>query len=272
VRQSIFSLPDVESYIQAALTSLVSTVYTQNKQAASLPQSNSANTDQQKQKSNSSTTDAEPSQSDSCSANTKFMEAKFENKTDPTQDNYSYEVMADNITGITSTLEIEARIITKINYVVWSIIWNYTNTNSGFRAYDNNFGGVRLDIKINNEEKSFGPRNDKLSKSFSCLSIPSQNLQYASAVFGTLGDFLDFTIMYLKTQVEQNILKGQSIKDDKGEIVKIDDLSKDIDRFVTTNWPIQNGADYENIVNTDEAKLRIENYKKAILTANSLGL
>jgi hypothetical protein len=180
--------------------------------------------------------------------------------------------MADNITGRTSTLEIEARIITKINYVVWSIIWNYTNTAPVFKAYENNFGGVKLDIKINNEQKDFGPRNDKLSKNFACLSIPSQNLQYASAVFDTLGDFLDFTIMYLKTQVEPNILGKQSIKDEKGNIVKIDDLSTDIDRFVTTNWPIKNGANYENIVNTQEAKTRIANYKSAIGVAESLGL
>ena len=272
VRQSIFSLPDVESYIQAALTSLVSTVYTQNKQAASLPQSPSANTDQEKQKSSSNTTDAEPSQSDSCSANTKFE--KFESITKPNPIEYSYQNMIEEITGKTSSLGINANIITKINYVVWSIVWNYTNTNSGFRAYENNFGGVRLDIKINNQQKDFGPRNSKLSNRFACLTIPSQNTQYASAVFDSIENFLDFTIKYLTSQVDSKILSRQPIKDDKGKIVKIDDLSKDIDRFIITNWPVEDGTiDYEkNIFPTEEAKTRIATYKYAIGVAESLGL
>ncbi len=278
VRQSIFSLPDVDSYIQAALISLVTSVFNENKQAASLPQSNSANTDQQKQKSNSNTTDAEPLESDSCTANTKFTQAKFESITKPTLTlvEYSYQDMVEEITGKTSTLRIDSNIITKINYVVWSIIWNYTNTSSVFRAYGNNFGGVRLDIKINNQLKDFGngPRHDKLSKSFACLSIPSQNLQYASAVFDSIDFFLDFTIMYLKSQVDSNILSKQPIKDDKGKIVKIDDLSKDIDRFIITNWPIKDDTiDYDkNIFPTQEAKTRIANYKLAIGFAENLGL
>jgi hypothetical protein len=276
VRQSIFSLPNVDSYIQAALTSLVTSVFNENKQAASLPQSNSANTDQQKQKSNSNTTDAEPLESDSCTANTKFTQAKFESITKPTLVEYSYQDMVEEITGKTSTLGIDSNIITKINYVVWSIIWNYTNTSSVFRAYGNNFGGVRLDIKINNQQKDFGngPRHDKLSKSFACLSIPSQDLQYASAVFDSLENFLDFTINYIKPLVDSNILSKQSIKDEKGKIVKIDDLTKDIDRFIITNWPIKDDTiDYEkNIFPTQEAKTRITNYKSAIGVAESLGL
>ena len=276
VRQSIFSLPDVDSYIQAALTSLVATVFNENKQAVSLPQSNSANTDQQKQnqKSNSNTTETEPSQSDSCSVNTAFEKLKFDSITTPTSSEYSYEDMAEQITGKTSTLGIDTKIITKINYVVWSIVWNYTNTNSGFRAYENNFGGVRLDIKINNQQKDFGPRNGKLSNRFACLSIPSQRLQYASAVFDSIDYFLDFTIKYLTSQVDSKILSRQPIKDDKGRIVKIDDLSKDIDRFIITNWPVEDGTiDYEkNIFPTQQANTRIDNYKTAIGVAESLGL
>jgi hypothetical protein len=183
--------------------------------------------------------------------------------------------MLEEITGKTSTLVgIAPQIITKINYVAWSIIWNYTNTNSGFKAYEYNFGGVRLDIKINNEEKYFGPRNGKLSKSFACLSIPSQNLQYASAVFDNLEDFLDFTINYIKALVDWNILSSQPMKDDKGKIDKIDALSKDIDRLIITNWPIKDDTiDYEkNIFPTQEAKTRITNYKSAIGVAESLGL
>jgi hypothetical protein len=182
--------------------------------------------------------------------------------------------MAEQITGKTSTLGIDTKIITKINYVVWSIVWNYTNTNSGFRAYENNFGGVRLDIKINNQQKDFGPRNGKLSNRFACLSIPSQRLQYASAVFDSIDYFLDFTIKYLTSQVDSKILSRQPIKDDKGRIVKIDDLSKDIDRFIITNWPVEDGTiDYEkNIFPTQQANTRIDNYKTAIGVAESLGL
>ena len=148
-----------------------------------------------------------------------------------------------------------------------------TNTNTNFRAYENNFGGVRLDIKINNQQKDFGPRNDKLSKSFTCLTIPTQSTQYASAVFATIYDFLDFSKDYLKVLMT-TILSGQPIKDDKGKIVNIDELSKDIDRLVITKWPIfDDTIKYEdNIFPTPEAKTRITNYKSAIGAAEILGL
>ena len=272
VRQSIFSLPDVDSYIQAALTSLVTTVFNQNKQAVSLPQSTSGNTDQQKQaqQSNSNTTQLTPSQSDSCTTNKAFE--KFESIINPTLVKYSYQDMIEEITGKTSSLTIDSKIITKINYVVWSIIWNYTNTNSGFEAFENNFGNVRLDIKINNQEKDFGPRNEKLSKNYTCLV--RQNTEFASASFDSLEQFLDFTIKYLTSQVDSKILSRQPIKDDKGKIVKIDDLSKDIDRFIITSWPIEDSTvDYEkNIFPTQEAKTRISTYKYAIGVAESLSL
>lgn len=273
VRQSIFSLPDVDSYIQAALISIVSTVFKENKQAKDLPQATSANTDQQKQnqQSNSNTTQLTPSQSDSCTANTKFD--KFESIPNPNLYDYSYEDMLKEITGKTASLvNINSNIITKINYTVWSIIWNFTNTNSGFRAYEYNFGGVKLDIKINNQQKDFGPRNDKLSKNFACLV--SQNTQFASAAFDSLDLFLDFTINYLKTQVNSKLLSQQSIKDDKGKIVRLDDLAKDMDRFVITNWPIEDKTiDYEkNIFPTQEAQTRIATYKYAIGFAENLGL
>ena len=51
-------------------------------------------------------------------------------------------------------------------------------------------------------------------------------------------------------------------------------MSKDIDRFVMTSWPIEDSTiDYEkNIFPTQEAKTRIATYKYAIGIAENLGL
>lgn len=286
VRQSIFSLPDVDSYIQAALVSIVSTVFNQNKQATQLAQSKSANTEQEKinQKSSSSVKESTPSQSDSCSANTDFN--KFERITNPTLYKYNDEDVIETLTGITSNLinekitnkAVNQNLIDKINYLCFCIMNYYSYRKSGlFEAYEHNYGGVKLDLKINGSEKSFGKsRNDKLNKQYTCLE--SNGTQFASASFNSLEEYLKWKIDYIKSKVDTKILNGKTLKSTDGTITKEtrDNLAKDIYRFIVLNWPLEQDAStaelFEKNIETQEVKNEINKIWFAISGAESAKL
>lgn len=270
VRQSIFSLPDVESYIQAALVSIVSTIFNQNKQAAQLPQSKSANTDQEKinQKSQQKIDEISPSQSDSCTANTVFE--KFTTIDVPELTEVNFKDAINNITGITSTIG-DTNLAAKTNYLIWSIMYNYSGNDKGFKSYENNYGNVRLNLKINNSQKDFGKlRNKKLRTKYACLVYGNE--QYPSAAFDSLDDYLEWKFDYIKAKVDSLIMQGMLVKKQNGEFNNLDRLAKDIDKFILTQWPIQSELDYEKIANNDETKQRVTNYKAILNLAKNSGL
>jgi hypothetical protein len=281
VRQSIFSLPDVESYIQAALTTIISTIFAQNKQATTLPQSKSANTDQEKinQKSPSSIKDSTPSQSDSCSANTAFSD--FQTNTTPQPYTYNDDEVIKAITAITSTYlnknigkkTTTQNLIDKINYLSFCIMnhYSYKGTKQ-FLGYEYNFGGVRLDAKINGKEvETKGERWKKLNKEFFCME--NNGVQYSLATFNSLQNYLEWKIDYIKSKVDTTILNGKTLKDKDGKISDTQNLAKDIDKFILTEWPYQDSSlKYDDIANSDDTKRRVTSYVVAIETALAAGL
>jgi hypothetical protein len=103
VRQSIFSLPDIDSFIQGIMTNLLNTVFTQVKQENAKKEAQSQNTAQSKQNQQSNSKNIEPSKSDTCKRNSEFED--FSSIQPPNLTTISYKDMIDVITGITNNTD-----------------------------------------------------------------------------------------------------------------------------------------------------------------------
>jgi hypothetical protein len=127
-------------------------------------------------------------------------------------------------------------------------------------------------LKVNNEEKDYGPRNSKLSKSYFCGSI--NNTESPFAVFDSVEDSLNFIAEYLKAKVDSKLLSGADIKNSQGKINDIDNLAKAMDNFLFTSYPLEDtNINYETtIFPTQQCKDRISQIKSAIQQAEILGL
>jgi hypothetical protein len=273
VRQSIFSLPDIDSYIQGIVTNLLKTVFTQVKQEKTKNQTISQNTASEKQNQQEASKNLKPSTSDLCKPNQKYN--TYTSVTNPVITNFSYKEMIDEITGVTNNIasvSTNSKVLSKLNYSIWCLLWLNSNTGSGFGSYELNFTNIRLDLKVNNEEKDYGPRNSKLSKSYFCGSI--NNTESPFAVFDSVEDSLNFIAEYLKAKVDSKLLSGADIKNSQGKINDIDNLAKAMDNFLFTSYPLEDtNINYETtIFPTQQCKDRISQIKSAIQQAEILGL
>jgi hypothetical protein len=272
VRQSIFSLPDVDSYIQGILTNLVNTVFSQVKQPNSASGGNSVpsqNTPQEKQKQLEDAKKIQLSPVDSCPRNSRYQD--FQPITTPQNVTLTFKETIDKLTGYTFSPPIENKVKTKLNYTMWCLMWINNPTQTGFEGYESNFANLRLDLKINKEEVQYGPRNDLLTKNYFCASDEWGEMAFAT--FGSPEDFIKFGMEYLKDKLNTALLSKAEIKDSQGKINNIDKLSEDMDRLLFTSWPVNNTSiDYETISKTQQCKDRIKSIKSAIQQAQILGL
>jgi hypothetical protein len=274
VRQSIFSLPDVDSYIQGIITNLVETVYTQVKQGAagaggSSSSPASQNTAQEKQNQQDAAKELSPSTSTICKPNTKFE--KFEPIDAPISTTVPLKEMVDFITGQTSTITNQV-IRTKLNYSIWCLFWINTQTSAGFKSFEYNFTNLRLNIKIAGQEKDFGARNTTLINNYFCATLGKEESAFAR--FGSTEDSIVFVLNYFKDKVDSNLYSRTDIKDNKNKIKDIQKLSEQMYRFLFTSWPFEDKTtNYEkDIFPTQECKNNIVDIQRAIKEAENLGL
>ena len=275
VRQSIFSLPDIDSFIQGIMTNLLNTVFTQVKQENAKREAQSQNTAQSKQNQQSNSKNIEPSNSDKCKPNSEFRE--FSPLQPPNLITINYGNMKDSITGVTNSTNYASVadsqfVKTKLNYTIWSLFWLNSNNGSGFSNYENNFSNLRLDLKVNKEEKKFGERKTSLSKQYYCATY--NNEEFTFGVFQSINDSLTFIVEYLKAKINKPILNGTDIKNAQGKIDNVDVLAESIDEFLYTSYPfVDNNIQYKkDIFPTQQCKDRISQIKSAIQQAETLGL
>jgi len=278
VRQSIFSLPDIDSYIQGIITNLVETVFTQVKQnavsaggASSSPASQ--NTSQDKQNQETASKNMEPSNDSTCPINQKFQDEGFSPLTEqPRLITKSDKEVVDIISATTENIT-NIVIKTKLNYAIWCLMWLYTKSSTGFESYENNFGNLTLDLKISNQEKNYGSRINKLQKNYFCGTYG--NKQSSFATFNSVEDFISFVSDYFKGRVDSEILStNESIKNDKNKIKDYKEVSEDMYRFLYTNWPVDNNKNtYEKeVFPTQQTKTNIKDMENAIKELEILGL
>ena len=185
--------------------------------------------------------------------------------------------MIDEITAVTNSTDYttvaNSQIVkTKLNYVIWSLFWFNSNNGAGFSNYQNNFSNLRLDLKVNKEEKKFGNRKKYLSEQYYCATY--NNEEFTFGVFQTIEDSIKFIVEYLKNKINLSLVKGSDIKNAQGKIIDVDSLSKSIDEFLYTSYPVEDkNIQYErDIYPTQQCKDRISQIKSAIQQAETLGL
>jgi len=275
VRQSIFSLPDIDNYIQGIITNLLNTVFTQVKQENAKKEAQSQDIAQSKQNQQSNSKNIEPSKSDTCKPNTEFQ--KDFSSIQPSLTNISYKDMIDEITAVTNSTDYttvaNSQIVkTKLNYAIWSLFWFNSNNGAGFSNYQNNFSNLRLDLKVGKEEKKFGNRKTYLSNQYYCATY--NNEEFTFGVFQTIEDSIKFIVEYLKNKIDLSLVKGLDIKNAQGKISDVDGLSKSIDEFLYKSYPMEDtNINYEkDVFTTQQCKDRISQIKSAIQQAETLGL
>jgi hypothetical protein len=263
VRQPVYSLPKLDSYVQSIRENLLKSIITKVKQDKDNKKEASANTPNQQASQNSQNTNkSQPTPNQNCTLNTPFT--NFENVSNPKLTTTSFRNAITTITASTASLGL---LKDKMSYTLWSLIWLYgsTDDNTGFKGYEYNYANVRLNYKVGNEEVKYGANGGTLIKKYFCMSN-SQN-EWSYAIYSNFDSLISFLKAFLKGRVGQ----VTASKVNGSFNVSDDELATQITKFLFDNWP-KKGDVYEKQKNTDEVKSVKESIKSAIITAKSLGL
>jgi len=270
VRQPIYSLPKLDSYIQSIRENLLKTIITKVKQDKDNKKTASANTPNQQAAQNSqNSNELKLTPNQDCTLNSAFANITqpkaFENVSNPTLTTTSFRDAVTTITAKTASLGITFK--DKMNYALWSLMWLYSSTqdNTGFKGYEYNYANVRLNYKVGNQEISYGDNGKKLDKKYFCMAN-SQN-EWSYATFSNFENLLIFLIAFLDGRVGQ--IKALKISGSFN--VSDDELATQLTKFLFNNWP-KIGDVYEKQKDTDEVKSVKESIKASIIMAKSLGL
>ena len=265
VRQPIYSLPKLDSYVQSIRENLLKSIITKVKQDKDNKKAASANTPNQQAAQNSqNSNELKPTANQECSLNAPF--AKFENVSNPKLTTTSFRNAITTITASTASLDVKIN-RDKMNYALWSLIWLYGSTqdNTGFKGYEYNYANVRLNYKVSNQEINYGTNGSNLQKKYFCMSN-SQN-EWSYATYSNFEDLLSFLTAFLGQRV--NTIKASKVNGSFN--VNDDELATQITKFLFDYWP-KKGDVYEKQKNTDEVKSVKESIKQSIIMAKSLGL
>ena len=270
VRQPVYSLPKLDSYVQSIRENLLKSIITKVKQDKDNKKTASANTPNQQAAQNSqNSNELQPTANQQCTLNSAFAKitkpTAFENISNPKLTTTSFRSAVTTITANTASLDVKIK--DKMNYALWSLMWLYSSTqdNTGFKGYEYNYANVRLSYKVNNEEISYGDVGKKLDKKYFCMSN-SQN-EWSYATYSNFDNLLIFLISFLKGRV--GTIKALKVNGSFN--VSDDELATQLTKFLFNYWP-KTGDVYEKQKNTDEVKSVRESIKAGIIMAKSLGL
>ena len=264
VRQPVYSLPKLDSYVQSIRENLLKSIITKVKQDKDNKKAASANTPNQQAAQNSqNSNELQPTANQQCTRNAPFD--GFENVPNPKLTTTSFRSAVTTITANTASLDVKIK--DKMNYALWSLMWLYSSTqdNTGFKGYEYNYANVRLNYKVNNEEISYGNLGSNLQKKYFCMAN-SQN-EWSYATYSNFDNLLIFLIAFLKGRV--GTIKALKINGSFN--VSDDELATQLTKFLFDYWP-KTGNVYEKQKNTDEVKSVKESIKAGIIMAKSLGL
>ena len=263
IRQAIYSLPKLDSYLQSMRESLISSIISRNTQQKDTKSSSSANTPQQQAESGgNNTNDAQLNQNQNCRVNKAYEDFEV---TTPTFKEINFQDAFKTITAKTQTLQVNTR--DKVNYVLWSIMYLSSSTSTGFRAYNWNMGAIKLDIVENNVEFNYGSRKVDMDNKYFCLN--SSNTQSSFASFSDFDKFITFMVSSLTNRVNEI----KTFKTNNVFTKTEDQIAEDIAKFITNSWPNKKTTDvFANQKETDTIKNRIQTIKMGISKAKTLGM
>jgi len=268
VRQPVYSLPKLDSYVQSIRENLLKSIITKVKQDKDNKKEASANTPNQQAAQNSqNSNELKPTANQECTLNSAFAnvtQPAFENISNPKLTTTSFRSAITTITANTASLGTTKD---KMNYALWSLIWLYASTqdNTGFKGYEYNYANVRLNYKVGNQEINYKPIGGSFQRKYFCMSN-SQN-EWSYAVYSNFDSLIIFLTAFLKGRV--GTIKASKVNGSFN--VSDDELATQLTKFLFDNWP-KIGNVYEKQKNTDEVKSVIESIKQAIIMAKSLGL
>jgi hypothetical protein len=275
VRQSIFSLPNPDTYLQSILTSFLNNVFDLAKQEKIKEQQKSQTTAQDKQNQQNNSNQVKISNSDSCKVNKQFE--KFENITNPSVTKKSVNEMLDIITGVTNSLNVSNKPINqiiknKLNYTIWSLIYLYNYSDVGFSSYENNFIFLPLNLNINNKEINYPQASVDayLNKKYYCINVGDYAVTLAS--FDNPTNSVRYVANYMVNKVNTNITNGKDIKTGS-QITDINNLASEIYKFIYLQYPTTSvESAYNKIKDNQTTKNNVSIIKEAIVLAQSLNL
>jgi len=265
IRQAIYSLPKLDSYLQSMRESLITSIIDKAKQNKNVSSQTSANTSQQQVESNSNNTNnLQLNPNGDCEVNSAYQNYT---STTPVIKEINFQNALNVITANTQVNISTETTRNKVNYLIWSIMYLSSSTSFGFKGYDWNLAAIRLNIKENNKEFEYGSRNAFLETKYFCLQ--NNNTQNSFASFLNIENFVSFVSSSLSSRTT-DVIKFKS----GGVFVKTEDeMAESFTKFITNYWPNKSATDiYTAQKNSDTIKNRIKTIKEGIIKAKSLGL
>jgi hypothetical protein len=266
IRQSIYSLPKIDSYIQSIRENLISSILKSVKQSNTSSSDGTSNTAQsQINNTQNNAGGLQPSPNQDCKRNNAFL--LFEPST-PVIREINFTEAANSITDITSSIS-NISVKDKIKYAIWSLMYITSSTETGFRGWDWNLGAVRLDIQYEDKEVTYGARRPLFSGKYFCLT--NGNIDNSFATFLNLESFMKF----MSSTFENRTNSIKNFKSGNTFTLNEDELANEITKFLTNNWPNISTKDiFTEQLNSNNQNLieRINLVKKGIQVAISLSL
>jgi|694.fasta_scaffold06467_8 hypothetical protein len=265
IRQAIYSLPKLDSYLQSMRESLITSIIDKAKQNKDVKNQSSANTPEQQTTSNSNNTNqSQVNPNGECEKNTPYQ--KYESTT-PVSKEINFKDALNSLTAITQSSYSDITKRNKANYLIWSIMYLSSSTSTTFKGNNWNMGAIRLNVKENNKEFDYGSRDIYFEKKFFCLQ--NNNTQNSFASFVDFENFISFMSASL-TDRTTNVIK---FKDGNAFIKSEDDMAESFAKFITNLWPNKKESDlFTSQKNSDFMKNRIKTIKEGIKVAKNLGL
>jgi hypothetical protein len=245
IRQGIYSLPSIDSFLQSINQNLLTKVeaIVKNRKDSVTAK---AITNVNKSKYVTQSADNTAAAQNSCSSNLAA----------------AYQTWGDSQSSVTTSLtpkefanELKNR-TTNVNLqiLLYSICYAKTFKDTKFYGYNNNFANVTLTTDFGINSDYFSPRK------YSCVNISNSTDKPTSqpvANFNTIGDFFDFMISRLSPNVDR---------------VFIGEKKLGIARYYVCYWPVSNvSVDYYDS-HLDEYKKLDETFDKAYKSLGDVGI
>jgi len=257
VRQSVLSYAVITDPLQTIRQNFVDYFKQNFKQESpqTSQETNNSNLSEEALKTNNSVTSVSPSKSPSCTASTAYS---------------NFVIIDAPSKTVISPVKLIQYIKTKypsnqnILYVIMAILGQQSYKEPNFESYENNYAGLRLDLKNQNNEEVIYTNKDQMKQNYFCVTTsttPPQ--QFPLATFFGYEDCVDF--------VGQRIIDRLPILEPLTNVTSTDDANlnsnaEKLSKFITDYWPIKIDGTYSRLTDKETIKNKT---KKMIQLVNS---
>jgi hypothetical protein len=245
VRQGIYDLPSIDSFLQSInqnLLTKVESIVKNRKDSVTAK----AITNVEKSKYVSQAADSTAAAQNSCSSNLAA----------------AYETWGDTQSSVTTSLT-QKEFVTelknkttnnKLQILIYSICYAKTFKDTKFYGYNNNFANVTLTTDFGTNSNYFSP------KKYSCVNISNSTDKPTSqpvANFNTIGDFFDFMISRLSANVDRVFTEPTGLG---------------IEKYYVCYWPVSNVSEEYYDSHRDEYKKLRTTFESAYKSLGDAGI